>query len=199
MSENPKKYLLVVILALLLLIVAALVASTYDPFLQSLKYLRRGNIAETPHAQDAQKTGEPNQLKIASLEITAPILYAQTNSETEFQDLLKDGVVHFPGTAEIGQPGNAYIFGHSSDFITSKGHYKTVFALLPRIQVGAEIEISDKQGVIYYYKVVSTKIVAANDVSVLDQGDGSKKILTLQTSYPVGTALKRFVAIAELE
>jgi sortase A len=90
-----------------------------------------------------------------------------------------------------------YIFGHSSDFAWTPGSYKTVFAKLPEIQLGTEIRISDDAGKIYTYKVIETKVVGPKDTSVLTQ-DPAKKLLTLQTSYPVGTALKRFLAVSEL-
>ena len=148
--------------------------------------------------QPSGPVGEPNLLEIPSLKISAPVIYVNEQSEEVYQAALADGVVHFPGTAEPGQPGNVYIFGHSSDYLFSKGKYKTVFALLPRIENGAEIRISDSQGRQFTYKVFDQKVVSPKDFSVLDQGDGSKKLLTLQTSYPVGTALRRYVVVAEL-
>jgi sortase A len=141
---------------------------------------------------------EPNVLFISSLDITAPIVYTNGTTEDEFQKALAEGVVHYPGTAEPGQRGNAYIFGHSSDFVWSKGKYKTVFALLPKIKEGDIINISDKEGNPYTYKVTGTKVVAPNALEYLKQ-DLNKKTLTLQTSYPLGTALKRFLVFAELQ
>ena len=75
-------------------------------------------------------TMEPNTLTIPSLGIRAPIVDAPESSENAFQKALQDGIVHYPGTATVGKPGNVYVFGHSSDYIWSKGSYKTVFALL---------------------------------------------------------------------
>ena len=143
-------------------------------------------------------TGQPNFLTIASLNIEAPIVYIDQVGETAFQAGLKNGVVHYPGTAEPGQNGNCYIFGHSSDYIWSNGKYKTVFTLLPRIKIGDKIAVSDKQGHVFTYVAKQTKVVAPTDLQYLNQ-DYGKKILTLQTSYPIGTALKRFIVIAELE
>lgn len=142
--------------------------------------------------------GEPNQLSIPSLGIKAPIVYAQEANEKVFQAALTNGVAHYPGTAAIGQAGNAYIFGHSSDFVFSKGHYKTVFALLPKIKIGDEVMVSDHAGQIYTYRIFETTVVAPTDIHYLSQDTGGKAILTVQTSYPVGTALKRFLARAEL-
>jgi sortase A len=145
------------------------------------------------------KIGPPNLLTISSLAIKAPIQYPPDNREETFQRFLQDGVAHYPGTARPGQLGNVYIFGHSSDFTWSKGDYKTVFALLPKIKVGDSITLTDERGVEFTYKVTSTAVVGAKDTSVLDQRGNKQRLLTLQTSYPIGTALKRFVAVAELE
>lgn len=141
---------------------------------------------------------DPDTLYIKNLNITLPVIYIDEKGETAYQEALKHGVVHYPGTALPGAYGNVYIFGHSSDYVWSPGDYKTAFALLPHIALGDEIELTDSTGLVYTYAVTDTKIVSPTDLSVLDQGDGTKRMLTLQTSYPVGTALQRFVAIAEL-
>ncbi|MCC7356277.1 MAG: sortase [Candidatus Doudnabacteria bacterium] len=149
-------------------------------------------------SESSQELTEPNKLRIPSLNIEAPIQFITETNETEFQKALAHGVVHYPNTALAGQPGNMYVFGHSSDLPWSKGEYKTVFALLPQIKSDAEIFVSDDKGKEYKYKVLSTKVVAPTDLSVLDQQENKRKLLSVQTSYPVGTALKRFVVIAEL-
>src|SRR6185503_5630476 len=92
---------------------------------------------------DVAEKGEPNKLTIASIGVDAPVVYVNTKSETAFQEGLKSGVVHYPQTALPGQPGNVYIFGHSSDYSWSKGQYKTIFALLPRVAIGDIITITD--------------------------------------------------------
>ncbi len=140
----------------------------------------------------------PNFLSVPSLGITAPIVFAEKPTEKSFQAALLNGVGHYPGTALVGQPGNCYIFGHSSDYVWSKGHYKTVFALLPKIKIGEEIIATDSQGNSYTYIVKNTVIAKPTETKYLKQ-DKSKKILTLQTSWPIGTALKRYLVIAELK
>lgn len=90
-----------------------------------------------------------------------------------------------------------YIFGHSSDFVAAKGNYKTVFALLTKAVPGDLVRVTNASGTPYTYLVRETKVISKRDTSVLAQ-NLSKKILTLQTSYPLGTALKRFIVIAEL-
>ncbi len=140
---------------------------------------------------------EANEIYIASLEIRAPIKYVEKNDESIFQIALRDGVVHYPDTAPVGQKGNTYIFGHSSDFALSQGDYKTVFALLPNIELGAEIMVTDENGKVFRYKVYDKFVAKKTDTFLLDQNTNNKTILTLQTSYPIGTALQRYIVRAE--
>lgn len=141
---------------------------------------------------------EPNQLVIESLDIVAPVQFVTESNENAYQAALVNGVVLFPGTAEVGQAGNTYIFGHSSDFAFSKGNFKTVFALLPQIEIGALVEVSDKEGTKYTYKVYDKFVAEKNRTDLLSQETNGKTILTLQTSYPIGTALKRYIVKAKL-
>ena len=145
------------------------------------------------------QTQDPNHLWIESLGISVPVVYVADATEKTFQAALSGGVVHYPQTAEPGEFGNCYIFGHSSDYAWSSGAYKTVFALLTKIQPGAEILITNKQGQLFTYKVLEAKVVGPNDVQYLSQEGYKKKLLTLQTSYPIGTALKRYLVRAEIE
>lgn len=141
---------------------------------------------------------EPNQLVIESLDIVAPIQFVTEANETAYQTALVNGVVLFPGTAEVGQAGNTYIFGHSSDFAFSKGNFKTVFALLPQIEIGAPIIVSDKEGTKYTYQVYDKFVAEKTRTDLLSQETNGKSVLTLQTSYPIGTALKRYIVKAKL-
>ncbi|MFZ2682313.1 MAG: sortase [Patescibacteria group bacterium] len=141
----------------------------------------------------------PDTLQIPSLGIEAPIKYTEEESEAAYQLALRDGVVRFPQTPEPGELGNVYIFGHSSDYVWTPGNYKTVFARLPEIALGSQIKVSNAEGQVFTYTVFETKIVSPRDLSVLDQYNYERKILSLQASYPLGTALQRFIVIAELD
>ncbi len=138
------------------------------------------------------------RLAVPGLGIDAPVVEPTARNEAAFQLALQNGIAHFPGTAMPGQAGNAYFLGHSSDYLWSQGSYKDVFAKLMAIEIGEEIEVTNASGTPFVYVVTGTKVVSPKDLSVLSQGDGTKKFLTLQTSYPLGTALKRFIVTAEL-
>ena len=115
-----------------------------------------------------------------------------------FMDELKKWVVRYPGTAEPGNPGNVYIFWHSSNFPWVKSDYNDVFALLDKLEKGDEI-------IIYYYqkkfvyKVTEHREVKPGDVKTLESRDNSKKELSLMTCWPVGTTLDRLIVFAELD
>ncbi len=164
-------------------------------FVKQISYTFRKPAPETTSVQQSM---EPNRLIIPSLNIETPIVESGENNEKAFQKALESGVVHYPGTAMVGEVGNSYIFGHSSDFAFKGGDYKTVFALLPRIENGAEIVVSNPKGIKFTYKVVNQFVAASTDTHLLDQNTNGKKILTLQTSYPIGTALKRYIVVGEM-
>ncbi len=191
-----RKYKIILILILLLLVISLVL---FYPYFYE-RYIRKNNLPSSLNLDNSkqQDKDNPNVLQIPTLGISAPINYLDQPDESLFQQSLQTGVVHYPGSANLGQEGNVYIFGHSSDYPFTKGEYKTVFAKLPDIKLGSSIFLTDKDGKKYEYLVASTKVVASNDVSVLSQDTKGQRMLTLQTSYPVGTALKRFVVICYL-
>ncbi|MDB4940383.1 MAG: hypothetical protein JWO40_808 [Candidatus Doudnabacteria bacterium] len=145
----------------------------------------------------AAEKGPVNTLFIPELHLQAPVRYPITSSEIIFQKELQSGVVHYPGTALPGQPGSVYIFGHSSDYLWTAGNYKNVFSRLPQLPVGANITLTDATGKTFKYTVTRKEVVAATDTAVLKQNPDNHQLI-LQTSYPLGTALKRYLVFAEL-
>jgi LPXTG-site transpeptidase (sortase) family protein len=191
------KYRFLAITVSVLIIMAASLAGPY--FWAHVRFTFNPPIAETDNDNGKQVTiYEPNTLVIESLGIEAPIVYAADNNDNTFAAALAQGVVHYPGTARPGQPGNAYIFGHSSDLPWSQGDYKTVFALLPRVEIGAEVIVTDASGNAFTYTVTESFSAGANRVDLLANTPDEYR-LTLQTSYPIGTALRRWIVISEIE
>ena len=100
---------------------------------------------------------------------------------------LRRAVGHIPGTPLPGQPGN----------VAFSGHRDTFFRPLRNIRKNDIIAVTTLQGD-YRYRVVSTRIVAPDDMAVLNTTGG--QILTLITCYPfyfVGAAPERFIVRAE--
>ena len=113
--------------------------------------------------------------------------------ESDIQGALKDGVVHYPGSAEPGENGNVVITGHSSYFSWDPGRFKDVFALLHQVKVGDTIFVYHNQKQ-YQYQVYETQVVMPDQIDILTQKGENR--LTLITCTPVGTNLKRLVVFA---
>lgn len=118
------------------------------------------------------------------------------SSENVIQEALREGVVHYPYTANPDQFGNVFITGHSSYYPWDEGRYKEIFALLHKLEVGDQYAIT-YQGKKYSYRVIEVFEIKPDDVSVLEQ-PLDKKISTLMTCTPIGTTLKRLIVRAEL-
>lgn len=107
-------------------------------------------------------------------------------------------MVRYPGTAEPGQVGNAFIFGHSSNYPWVQSEYNEVFALLDQLQKDDEIIIYYQQKK-YTYLVSDRITVKPGDVKALEARDPTKKELSLMTCWPIGTTLERMIIFAELK
>lgn len=151
-------------------------------------------------------TSFENRLSIPSLNINAPIVEPElgldalvSNDWNELEDQIRSslllGVVHYPGTAKAGEKGNFFLTGHSSNVFWELSPYNTIFALLPKIEVGADIFVTYGQTE-HHYRVTDKKEVSPKDTNILAQGES--KTATLMTCVPVGTTLKRLVVTAEL-
>jgi sortase A len=107
-------------------------------------------------------------------------------AEGDSASVLRHAAGHIPGTALPGELGNVGISAHRDTF----------FRPLRDIRRNDSISVSTLRGE-YRYRVVSTRIVMPEDVSVLEPG--SDEVLTLVTCYPfyfIGPAPRRFVVRA---
>jgi sortase A len=124
---------------------------------------------------------------VARLE--APSLGLQTTVlEGSDDGTLARAAGHIESTAMPGNPGNVGIAGHRD----------TIFRPLRNVKIGDVFFVKTSTTTLEY-RVSSTKIVAPEEVSVLDPTP--QPSLTLVTCYPftfIGHAPKRFIVRAEL-
>lgn len=132
-----------------------------------------------------------NSLFIPKIGVNAPVIY-DVGSE-DIMESLRDGVVHLVGSGHIGDGKNIFVTGHSSNYWWEKGNYNTVFALLPNLNTGDEIYLTD-HGKLRRYLVQGKTEVSKNEVD--NYLDSEKEQLTLMTCVPVGTNLRRLLIIA---
>ncbi len=142
-----------------------------------------------------------NILQLPKFNIQAPIQISSSSDLQEIYKLLRQGVVLFPGSTI---PGGEYaiILGHSSSYPWTPGRYKSVFSLLNEFAPGDLIYIfwNHKPMV---FKVVDKKIFlpwpkGEYSTETIFPPEPNKRILILQSCWPVGVDFKRVAVKAEL-
>ncbi len=172
---------------------------------EKLKDLSASETAESGDlSQYLPPVGPPeNRLVIPKLKLNVPIVIPPVDAliaedwktlEEDIQAGLQDGVVHYPGTARPGKPGNFFVTGHSSYYPWAPGGFKSVFARLHDLNVGDEYWVF-YNGDRHRYIIQNEKEIKPSDVSVLDQPI-DQRISTLMTCTPVGTTLRRLILTA---
>jgi sortase A len=142
-------------------------------------------ITDTLPAPEVWEQVQPGELigriSVARLGVSV-IVMEGTDGST-----LRRAAGHISGTALPGQQGNVGIAAHRDTF----------FRPLRDIRKDDVITVTTSRGD-YRYRVVSTRVVDPDDVSVLNS-DGND-VLTLVTCYPfdfIGAAPSRFIVRAE--
>lgn len=116
-------------------------------------------------------------------------------NEKEYKEFLKKGVAQARGSSLPDQPGPVFIFGHSTDSFYNITQYNAAFFLLPKLVAGDEVLVFYKERK-YAYRVAETKIVAPEEITDIVKNEKDNSLI-LQTCYPPGTTLKRYLVIAK--
>ncbi len=117
-------------------------------------------------------------------------------NQAQYVDALSKGVAEAKGSTKPGEPGNLFLFSHSTDAPWNIVRYNAIFYLLREVQIGDRISIF-YQGRRYDYIVYDKTVVPGDDVSLLSNRY-DKPVLTLQTCDPPGTVLNRLIVRAKL-
>lgn len=144
-------------------------------------------------------------ISIPSLSVRAPILlpsmkYWSTQSwdllEQQMQVGLNHGAVAYPHSVNPGRDGSLIVAGHSSppDEKSADSAYGSLFARLPEIEIGEEVEVMSG-GEVVRYRVDSKEVVSPKATSILQQ-QPDESVLKLITCYPVGTTRDRMIITA---
>jgi len=137
-------------------------------------------------------------LVIEKIGLTAPVVAnVPVSDKKAYMKALRDGVAHASISEYPSQePGNTYIFAHSSFDFRLLGKYSRAFNLIDKLKVGDRINIfyNHKD---YVYSVINSEVLKGWNTQPLDRKVVSP-ILTLQSCYPPGTTFNRIVVTAEL-
>ena len=112
-------------------------------------------------------------IEIEALDLKYPIVEGADSKQLAY------GIGHISGTAAVGSTGNCVLAGHRGS------RYGTYFKYLNRLSEGDTVKITDKDGNIHQYEVVSWEVVGPYDNSVKAQGTETE--LTLLTCENSGT------------
>lgn len=142
-------------------------------------------------------TDRTASIVIPKINADAPLVWDvdATDSRT-YQRALSRGVAHARGTVRPGQPGNSFLFAHSSADLMTATRYNSVFYLIHKLESGDRITIW-RDGTPYIYEVTGKRIVPPTETGVLSpQSDGYR--LTLMTCWPPGTDISRMIVTARM-
>ncbi len=128
-------------------------------------------------------------LTMPSINLHDEVVYVDSNDLTQ-------GLIHLPAAPLPGEKGNVFISGHSALPIFSKAK-KALFANLSNAKLGDQMVIS-ALGTNFVYKVVDIKVVAPEDISVINPPDATGRYISLMTCVPPGFNTKRLVVVGKL-
>jgi hypothetical protein len=103
--------------------------------------------------------------------------------ESPVQRKLEQGIVHLAYTPQMGEIGNSYIVGHSSNFSNVDSPYNRVFApIKEKSQPGETFVIYDRFGRELRFRVFEALKIEDTDVEEAFKVYPDRRVVTLQTS-----------------
>lgn len=137
---------------------------------------------------EREYTAEEDSVKIGAIDVTAPLIFPDGESDAEIYDALKRGVTHFPSSSLPGEEGVMILLGHSSPPGWPKMDYDWVFTEAELLREGDEIRINFNGEVFTY--VVTEKIFLEIGQDVPSYDSDEREIILL-SCWPPGKNIKR--------
>jgi LPXTG-site transpeptidase (sortase) family protein len=138
-------------------------------------------------ASKKNSKSEPDRLIIPKIGVNIPIIDVPDEKSG-----LNKGAWRVTDSSTPDKGGNTVLTGHRFKYLPPSN---LTFYLFHKLEKGDIASVLWK-GKTYYYRVKETKIVPANDISILDKTDGS--ILTMFTCDPIYSTKNRLAIISEL-
>jgi len=136
----------------------------------------------------------PLRIIIDSIGVNAPINNPESNTISVLDRELLSGVVRYPGSGDLEDRSNLFLFGHSSFLPVVQNEMFRVFNNLEKVNAGDLIRVQSG-GYEYRYSVTSVVLVDA-DEALVELSNREKK-LTLSTCNSFGAKSERFVVEAD--
>lgn len=151
-------------------------------------------IVSTETVVAAPAASDPARILIDDIELDAPITIPESRAIEALDQALLNGVVHYPGSAQLGEEGNVLLFGHSTGFRVVQNQAFKVFNNLKELEENDLIRLQSTSRE-YVYRVTSVRLVNADEELVDLSARGRR--LTLSTCNTFGAKQERYVVEAE--
>lgn len=181
----------------------------------SSQVVTSGGIIDEPEASESVDTAEGfgnllsnNETRITPVSTEYGLVIEKINAnakvianvdpgiESEYTKALQQGIAEAKDSTKPGEPGNLFLFSHSTDAPWNISRYNAIFYLLRELEPG-DRAIVYYQGRRYDYIVFDKTITKPDDISFLSNRY-NKPVLTLQTCDPPGTTFNRLLVRAKL-
>lgn len=139
------------------------------------------------HLPKSQKNISANRLIITKIGVNAPIVEAD-----KADDGLNKGAWRIPESSTPDKGGNMVITGHRFKYLPPNN---LTFFLFDKLAKDDLVSIIWREKN-YFYKIKETKIIKADDLSILESTAGPR--LTLYTCDPIYSQENRLAVISEL-
>jgi len=150
----------------------------------------KGEVASVVNDSDSR----PVRIVIDAIDLDGSI-NTPTNTDVETLDqALLSGVVHYPGSANLADAGNVFLFGHSTGFRVVQNEAFKAFNDLKHLKENDLIRVQSSSRE-YVYRVTSVSLVNTDDAFVDLSRTG--RTLTLATCNVFGAKEERYVVKAE--
>jgi LPXTG-site transpeptidase (sortase) family protein len=137
-------------------------------------------------------------LVIEKIGVNAPVVAdVPVSDENAYREALKYGIAHASTSSYPSkEPGNVYLFAHSSLNFWELGKYAQVFNLLRKLEVGDKVHVFYEHND-FMYRVVNKEVQKGFNTYPLTR-PVIEALLTMQTCDPPGTTINRLVVTAKL-
>ncbi|MFH0988199.1 MAG: sortase [Parcubacteria group bacterium] len=135
-----------------------------------------------------------SRLSISDIDLDALIVHPESADINTLNAAINKGVAHYPDSGELGEIGNVFLFGHSTNLKIVNNQNYAVFNRLKELKTGAMIRL-ESGGSEYWYVVKSMSLKKANETWI--NLATSKKLLTISTCNVFGAKEDRYVVEAE--
>lgn len=140
-------------------------------------------------------TEEGDWVRIPSLGVRVPLARAASTRDTDVLKTLTRGAALYPNGVLPGQPGTAFISGHSTG-LSVQGAYRFAFLRLHELQPGDTILV-DYGGTRFTYRLTGKRMIDPRTTPTLD-ASGDTPMLSVMSCWPLWTTRERLVGDAAL-